>query len=149
MSEHLLFCSDLARRESRDGRITRLEGWCIDLLSNQPGHYHFYRPRIVAEAARLEIPIYLPPAFEDAASWDKAAEQPAVQWSDFEQVEPDAAGDFLPDRLPHRDQHLTGWKGLWRRNFQRRSAIGLSLRSWCATRMRFCVAHGTKSRSVF
>jgi hypothetical protein len=29
MSEHLLFCSDLARRESRDGRITRLEGWCI------------------------------------------------------------------------------------------------------------------------
>ena len=40
-----------------------------DLLSNHPGHYNFYRPRIVAEAARLEIPIYLPPAFEDAASW--------------------------------------------------------------------------------
>ena len=29
MTEHLIFCSDLARRDPSDRRIIRLEGWCI------------------------------------------------------------------------------------------------------------------------
>ncbi len=79
-----------------------------DLLSNHPGKYNFYRPQIFAEANRLGIPIYLPPAFVDAPSWDGEADQPPVRWEDFECVEPDAASDFVP-RPPLREH--SSWEG--------------------------------------
>ncbi|MEO5718053.1 MAG: radical SAM protein [Chthoniobacterales bacterium] len=80
-----------------------------DLLSNHPGKYNFYRPQILAEASRIGIPIYLPPAFADAPSWDGAAEQPPVHWEDFERVAPDPAGDFVP--TPPRSRDHSSWEG--------------------------------------
>ncbi|CAN5608640.1 hypothetical protein BH18VER2_BH18VER2_02200 [soil metagenome] len=80
-----------------------------ELLSNHPGKYNFYRPQILAEAVRLGIPIYLPPAFADAPPWDDAAQMPPVRWEDFARVEPDPAGDILPN--PPRSHEHSSWEG--------------------------------------
>lgn len=58
MSEHLLFCSDAARRNESGDRLVRLEGWCVAtspiqalLLENRAGEYRvvpygFSRPDV-------------------------------------------------------------------------------------------------------
>jgi MoaA/NifB/PqqE/SkfB family radical SAM enzyme len=80
-----------------------------DLLSNHPGKYNFYRPQIVAEAARVGMPIYLPPAFAEGPAWDGAAEQLPVRWEDFERAAPDPAGDSIP--TPPRSRGGSSWEG--------------------------------------
>ncbi len=80
-----------------------------ELLSNHPGKYNFYRPQILAEAARLGMPIYLPPAFADAPPWDDAAQMPPVRWEDFERVEADPAGDVVP--IPPCSRDHSSWEG--------------------------------------
>jgi MoaA/NifB/PqqE/SkfB family radical SAM enzyme len=72
-----------------------------DLLSEHSGKYNFYRAQIVTAAKEFGIPIYLPPPFADAPAWSPPADQPQVDWSDFERLQPDAAGDSLPLVLPN------------------------------------------------
>lgn len=81
-----------------------------DLLSQRPGRYNFYRERIMAEADRLGMPIYLPPSFAGADPWAPAVDEPAVDWSDFEKAQPDAAGEG-PAPLPPPDRAAPAWEG--------------------------------------
>jgi len=82
-----------------------------DLLSEQPGRYNYYRDQIIAEANRLGIPIYLPPPFAGAEPWVPAADEPAVDWSDFENVVPDAAGDESAPIPRSCDLEVPPWEG--------------------------------------
>ena len=82
-----------------------------DLLSEQPGRYNFYRDQIMAEANRLDIPIYLPPPFEAADPWVPTPGEPTADWSDFERVQPDAAGEGPLPVPPSRDCEMPAWEG--------------------------------------
>jgi MoaA/NifB/PqqE/SkfB family radical SAM enzyme len=59
-----------------------------DLLSEQPGKYNFYREQIAAAADEYELPVYLPPPFVGAPIWNPPADEPLLDWSDFERLAP-------------------------------------------------------------
>ena len=82
-----------------------------DLLSERPGRYNYYRERIMQEANRCDLSIFLPPPFEAAAAWTPSVDEPAVSWSDFEKVQPDLAGDEPPPILSARDRATPAWEG--------------------------------------
>ncbi len=81
-----------------------------DLLSEQPAKYNFYRAKILEEANRLDIPLYLPPPFDDAGEWS-ARNEPAVDWSDFKRVQPDSPSEGLPLVPLRLDEASTAWEG--------------------------------------
>jgi len=54
MSEHFLFCSDLARRDPSGQRIERLEGWCV--ASSPVLALYFHHPDIQYEQVPLGFP---------------------------------------------------------------------------------------------
>jgi len=54
MAKHLLFCSDLARRDLSGQRIKRLEGWCI--ASSPVLALYFHHPDIQYEQVPLGFP---------------------------------------------------------------------------------------------
>ncbi len=82
-----------------------------DLLSEQPGRYNFYRDRIMAEANRLSIPIYLPPPFEVADLWMPSIDELQADWSDFEKVRADATGDGPAPIPPAQERATPAWEG--------------------------------------
>jgi MoaA/NifB/PqqE/SkfB family radical SAM enzyme len=82
-----------------------------DLLSEHPATYNFYRDQILREANRLNVPLYLPPPFEEAGRWTPPHDRQVVDWSDFERVLPDAADDALPVVPPAIDDPSTAWEG--------------------------------------
>jgi molybdenum cofactor biosynthesis enzyme MoaA len=62
-----------------------------ELLSDHPAKYNYYRQRIAAEAAALDVNYYLPEAFDTAEQW-LPENEPEVSFSDFNAVVPDAPG---------------------------------------------------------
>jgi MoaA/NifB/PqqE/SkfB family radical SAM enzyme len=82
-----------------------------DLLSEVPAKYNFYRERILAEANRLGVPLYLPPPFAGAGEWFPPGDDPVVDWSDLERVQPDRLNEALPLVPARIDESSTAWEG--------------------------------------
>jgi MoaA/NifB/PqqE/SkfB family radical SAM enzyme len=82
-----------------------------NLLSDRPGKYNFYRARILTEAERLGIHVYLPPPFSGAQPWNPPAEGADVDLSDFERVRPDPLGDSFPFVPRDPDDEFSSWEG--------------------------------------
>ena len=62
-----------------------------ELLSDHPARYNYYRQKIVAAAAALEMDYFLPEAFDTAEQWLPEGE-PEVSLNDFDSVAPDPPG---------------------------------------------------------
>ncbi|MGI8430864.1 MAG: radical SAM/SPASM domain-containing protein [Chthoniobacterales bacterium] len=82
-----------------------------DLLADQPARYNFYRARILAEANRLGVGIFLPPAFAGAGSWTPPLEEPEVDWTDFNHVQPQPSGEALPALTKYSNDRSRIWEG--------------------------------------
>ena len=82
-----------------------------ELLSAHQGKYNHYREKIAAEANRLGLQYYLPPAFEDAEPW-LPTEEPLVDLSDFERVAAQSP-PTTPDAVQARARMHPGfsWEG--------------------------------------
>ncbi len=65
-------------------------------LVNFPAKYNFYRKRILEEAKRFALRVYIPPALETAEGWEPGPDIPEVTLSDFRSVQPDAAAERPP-----------------------------------------------------
>ena len=62
-----------------------------EVLADHPARYNYYREKIVAEAARLQMNYYLPAAFDTVEQWLPRTEL-EVSFSDFDSVAPDSPG---------------------------------------------------------
>lgn len=76
-------------------------------LANFPAKYNYYRRRILEEAERFDLRVYLPPPLDAAEDWQPGPEIPRIDLSDFRMVEPDGAAGpppapkaFPPDFAP-------------------------------------------------
>jgi MoaA/NifB/PqqE/SkfB family radical SAM enzyme len=81
-----------------------------ELLSEDPERFNFYRTQILAEAKRLNMPVYLPPAFSTTFEWVPPADEPSVDWKDFERVCSIADGESDRVTLPG-DRTSPPWEG--------------------------------------
>jgi MoaA/NifB/PqqE/SkfB family radical SAM enzyme len=71
-------------------------------LSDQPARYNYYRQKIAAEAAALNVHCYLPAAFDTAEEW-LPENEPEVSFRDFDSVIPDAADPREPNiKMPQQ-----------------------------------------------
>ena len=82
-----------------------------DLLSEQPAKYNFYRAKILEEANRLGVPLYLPPPFDGTREWSPSPDDQVIDWSDFERVQPDRPNEMLPVVPMQVDESSIAWEG--------------------------------------
>lgn len=72
-----------------------------DLLARQPARFNFYREKILEEAKRLGVPVYMTPPLEAGGGWTPSADEPVVDWSDFDRTQPDPPNE-LPPKISRR-----------------------------------------------
>jgi MoaA/NifB/PqqE/SkfB family radical SAM enzyme len=82
-----------------------------EVLSDHPGRYNFYREQILAEAKRLGIPVYLPPAFSTSREWIPTGGEPLIDWSHFEQLRSTPDDEIHPACVPTRGGSWSTWEG--------------------------------------